>query len=226
MSVTMFFFTAVYFIAVDRAVTALGKLQPRFCSIYDRDFWRHERFWKVPAMTYVAVFNGTPFKGLIWRLLGVRAGKRVFDDGCWMTERTLVTIGDGCTLNAGATIQSHSLEDGTFKSDHITIGDGVTLGINAFVHYGVTMGAGAVLEPDAFLMKGEDVPPHARWRGNPATQATAAPRSRPALAAAPAAAPQEPAETAPPVRVRLAKAPVAKARPRRRRRRPHRSARL
>ena len=59
---------------------------------------------------------------VIWRLLGVRIGQRVFDDGCYLTERTLVTIGDDCTLNAGSTIQCHSQEDGTFKSDHTTIG--------------------------------------------------------------------------------------------------------
>ena len=85
-------------------------------------FWRHERFWKVPAAAYIQVFNGTPFKNAIWRLLGVRIGRRVFDDGLWVTERTLVTIGDDCTFNAGGGIQCHSQEDGAFKSDITTIG--------------------------------------------------------------------------------------------------------
>ena len=40
--------------------------------------------------------------------------------------------------------------------------------VGAFVHYGVTMGDGAVLAADSFLMKGEEIPPHARWGGNPA----------------------------------------------------------
>ncbi len=107
---------------------------------------------------------------MISRLLGVRLGSRVFDDGCAMPERTLVTIGDDCTLNAGSVIQCHSQEDGTFKSDRITIGAGCTLGVGALVHYGVTMGDGAVLAPDSFLMKGEEIPPHARWGGNPASE--------------------------------------------------------
>ncbi|HEX2804702.1 MAG TPA: hypothetical protein VHN80_00860, partial [Kineosporiaceae bacterium] len=38
----------------------------------------------------------------------------------------------------------------------------------AMVHYGVTMGDGAVLAPDSFLMKGEEMPPGAYWGGNPA----------------------------------------------------------
>ena len=57
-------------------------------------------------------------------------------------ERTLVTIGDDCTLNAGSTIQAHSQEDGVFKSDHSTVGTDCTIGVGALVHYGVTMGDG------------------------------------------------------------------------------------
>jgi non-ribosomal peptide synthetase-like protein len=116
----------------------------------------------------IMIFNGTPMKTLVWRLLGVRVGKRLFDDGCDIVEKTPVTIGDYVTINVGSVIQCHSQEDGAFKSDRITIGSGCTLGVGAFVHYGVTMGDGVVLEPDSFLMKGEEVPPYERWGGNPA----------------------------------------------------------
>ncbi len=97
---------------------------------------------------------------------------------CWMTERTLVTIGDDCTFNAGSGIQCHSQEDGAFKCDNTTIGSGCTLGVGAFVHYGVTIGDGAVLAPDSFLMKGEEVPPYEHWGGNPASEMRCRPRSR------------------------------------------------
>jgi non-ribosomal peptide synthetase-like protein len=120
------------------------------------------------AVRWVYVFAGTPFKGMAWRLLGVRVGRRLFDDGCGIAERTLVTIGDDCTLNAGSVIQCHSMEDSIFKSDDTRLEDGCTLGAGALVHYGVTMGQGSRLLPDSFLMKGEEVPPHARWGGNPA----------------------------------------------------------
>ncbi|MFF9221099.1 Pls/PosA family non-ribosomal peptide synthetase [Streptomyces viridosporus] len=173
--------TPLYFVLVERAIVAFRGLQPQLCSIYDPYFWWHERLWKVPD-EYLNIFNGTPFKNVIWRLLGVRIGSRVFDDGCYLTERMLTTIGNDCTLNAGSKIQCHSQEDGTFKSDRSTIGDGCTIGVGSHVHYGVTMGDGSVLAPDAFLMKGEEVPQHARWSGNPATQTRDAPGRPPALA--------------------------------------------
>ncbi len=123
--------------------------------------------------------DGTPFKALTWRLMGVRIGRRVFDDGCAVVDKPLVAIGDDCALNAGSVIQSHSQEDGAFKSDRIEIGAGCTVGTRALVHYGTTMGDGSTLGPDAFLIKGEEVPAGAHWAGNPAASRTSsAKRSR------------------------------------------------
>jgi non-ribosomal peptide synthetase-like protein len=158
----------VHFVLVERLATWFRALRPQYCSIYEPYFWWHERFWKLAWQPLI--LDGTPFKSLTWRLLGVRIGRRVFDDGCAIVEKTLTEIGDDCTLNVRSIIQPHSQEDGTFKSDRITIGDGCTLGIGSLVHYGVTMGAGAVLAPDSFLMKGEEVPQHAYWAGNPARE--------------------------------------------------------
>ncbi|CAM02292.1 non-ribosomal peptide synthetase-like protein [Saccharopolyspora erythraea NRRL 2338] len=163
-------FSTAYYVVVERVLVACLPLRPMFCSIYDRRFWRHERFWKVPETNHLPFFDGTPFKVLIWRLMGVRIGKRVFDDGCFLAERTLVSIGDDCALNAGSKIQCHSQEDGTFKMDRIALGTGCTVGVNTLVHYGATMGDGSVIGADSFLMKGEEVPHHQRWAGNPATE--------------------------------------------------------
>jgi non-ribosomal peptide synthetase-like protein len=167
----MILFSLATTILAERVTLGFGRLRPRFCSIYDPYFWRHERHWKL-IMT--PRFPGTPLNPLLWRLAGVRIGRRVFDDGCAMPEKTLVTIGDDAILNTGSVIQCHSLEDGTFKSDYTTIGAGTTLGVRAFVHYGVTMGEGSVLDADSFLMKGEQVGAHEWWGGNPANQTSAA----------------------------------------------------
>jgi non-ribosomal peptide synthetase-like protein len=165
-----FLITPAYFVLTERLVMGFRRLQPQYCSIYDPYFWRHERLWKVPAELYVRMFDGTPFKNVVWRGLGATVGKRVFDDGCHFTERSLTVLGDDVTLNAGSEIQCHSQEDGAFKSDRTVIGSGVTIGVGAMVHYGVTMGERSVLAPDSFLMKGEEIPPRARWGGNPARE--------------------------------------------------------
>ena len=168
------FLSLGYFALLERASLRFRRLRPRTCSIYDPAFWRHERFWKFMT-PFLAILDGTPFKGLLLRLLGVRVGRQVFDDGCAILEKTLVTIGDGCVLNAGSVIQPHSLEDGAFKSGHIVLESDVTVGVGAFVHYNVHIGRNAVLDADSFLMKGEEIGPCQHWRGNPAQETTIPP---------------------------------------------------
>ena len=161
----------VYFTLVHRCVETLRPARPTICSIYHPDFWSAERRFKVnPAIHYLHAFDGTPFKNVLWRLMGVRIGRRVFDDGANLSDPSLTAIGDESVLNYQTNIQCHSLEDGTFKCDRTTIGARCTLGVGAFVLYAVTMGDASALAADSFLMKGEEVPAHARWEGNPAKE--------------------------------------------------------
>ncbi|GAA4695709.1 hypothetical protein GCM10023215_36990 [Pseudonocardia yuanmonensis] len=187
-------FTIVWFVLWERLVVGFRRLRPKSCSIYDPVFWRHERFWKLVVPPMEKLLGGTPYKNVVARMLGVRIGRRVYDEGLGLTERTLTTIGDDCTINFGTTIQCHSQEDGAFKSDRTTLGAGVTLGVGAFVHYGVTVGDAVEIAPDSFVMKGEEIPAGARWGGNPAHEMPGTPQ---AAGSTSPAAPALPPPTAP-----------------------------
>jgi non-ribosomal peptide synthetase-like protein len=156
------------FILIERGSLAFGRLSPEIATVYDPAFWRVERHWKFNVSPLLTLFAGTPMRNVVSRLLGVKVGRRVFDDGAGLTERTLVEIGDEANINERCTIQSHSLEEGVFKSDYIRIGANSCIGVGCLVHYGVTMGEGTHLDADSFLMKGEITPAGSRWRGNPA----------------------------------------------------------
>lgn len=162
------FGSILYYALVERASTGFRRLEPRMATIYDPYFWFHERHWKLSDTPVMTLFIGTPLRPLILRLLGAKVGRRVFDGGSIITERSLVEIGDDATLNEGSVLQPHSLEEGAFKSDWVRIGKGATLGPSAFVHYGVVVGEGATVDADSFVMKGEAIEPNSAWRGNPA----------------------------------------------------------
>ena len=164
----MFFFTLGYFVFVERLSLGFKRLKPLSCSIYDPYYWKHERHWKFNESPLIFLFKGTPFKNLISRLLGIKMGRMVFDDGMFASEKTLTEVGDYSTLNESSLLQGHSLEEGVFKSDHIKIGEGCTIGVNTLVHYGVKMSENVILDPDAFLMKGETPEANSKWQGNPA----------------------------------------------------------
>ena len=161
-----------YGVLLERLSTRFRALSPQYCSIYDPYFWRHERFWKFSLQPNL--LNGTPFKSAVWRLLGVRVGRRLFDDGASISEKSLVDLGDDVTLNAGVVLQPHSMEDGVFKAAPITVDPGAELAPMVFVHYDTVIRAGAVLGGNAFLTKGQRVPLGARWLGNPAEEVAGA----------------------------------------------------
>jgi len=161
-------FSLAYFAVVERASLRFGRLQARVVSMYDDYFLFHERHWKLSGSPLSKLFKGTPLKNFISRLLGVKLGKMVFDDGCQLFDKTLLEIGAFANLNEYSTFQGHSLEEGLFKSDHIVVGDGCSLGPAAFVHYGVKIGDNAVIDADSFVMKGESADMNTTWRGNPA----------------------------------------------------------
>jgi non-ribosomal peptide synthetase-like protein len=156
------------FILIERLSLGFGRLKPEIATVYDPAFWRVERHWKLSDNPLATAFAGTPMRNAISRLLGVKVGRRVFDDGCILSERTLVEIGDEANLNEGSILQAHSLEEGVFKSDFVRIGADVSVGVGCLVHYGVIMGERVHLDADSFLMKGEVAPAGSRWRGNPA----------------------------------------------------------
>ena len=81
-------------------------------------------------------------------------------DGPRILEKLGTTVVTAASCHDGAQV----------RGKRKLIGAGCTLGVNAWVHYGVKMGDGAQLAADAFLIKGEEAPPHTRWEGNPASQ--------------------------------------------------------
>ncbi|MFY0310042.1 Pls/PosA family non-ribosomal peptide synthetase [Leisingera sp. D0M16] len=164
----MGFFIIGYFVFCERASLGFGRLQPRQAIVLERYYWFHEQHWKIIGHPVGKLFAGTPLRSVIGRMLGTKIGRKVFDDGAQFVERTLIEIGDHVTLNHLSVLQCHSLEEGVFKSDRIRLGDGVTVGVTGFVHYGTCIGEDAVLAANCFLMKGEQVGAGETWGGNPA----------------------------------------------------------
>src|ERR1051325_9448750 len=63
---------AIYYASVEGLFEALSPPPPRICSVYDPRFWWVERIWKLHPIHFLHLFDGTPFKSVLWRLIGVR----------------------------------------------------------------------------------------------------------------------------------------------------------
>lgn len=109
-----------------------------------------------------------PLMRIVYLALGARIGARSY--GGTLLDPHLTTIGDDCLLSRGAVVSCHAIEHGRRIAAPITIGDRVTIGINAIVLPGVVVGNDAIIAAGAVVTKGTHVPDGTTWAGVPATQ--------------------------------------------------------
>ena len=117
--------------------------------------------WGVRAATGTAVLT-------IWlRSLGARIGRGVWCETHWLPEADLVRLEQGSSVNRGCVLQTHLFHDRIMSLDSVTLAEGATLGPHGVILPGATIGASTTVGPSSLVMRGEDVPAHSRWTGNP-----------------------------------------------------------
>ena len=110
---------------------------------------------------------GTPMLNFWMRLMGAKIGRRVWCETWWLPEFDLVTIEDGATVNRGAVLQTHLFHDRIMRLEAVHVGAHATVGANAVVLPGSSIGDRAVVGPCSLVMRSEEVPENGRWAGNP-----------------------------------------------------------
>ena len=95
---------------------------------------------------------------------GAKIGKAVFiDHGMGVVIGETAVVGDGCTIYQGVTLGGTSLSHG---KRHPTLGENVTVGVNAAVLGAITVGANSKIGGGSVVVK--DVPPNSTVVGVPA----------------------------------------------------------
>lgn len=122
----------------------------------------------------VEFMRGTPFLPWILKLHGAKIGKGVWMDLTDVTEFDCVVIGDYCTLNMGACLQTHLYEDRVMKVGRVNLDKGVTVGWDATILYDTHVGEYARIGHLTVVMKGENIPANTAWVGAPAVPAVEA----------------------------------------------------
>jgi non-ribosomal peptide synthetase-like protein len=133
--------------------------------------WRNEladTFVEVLAVPWFASWSGgTPWLVLWLRSLGARIGRGVWCESYWLPEADLVEIGDGATVNRGCVLQTHLFHDRVLSTDRVHLSAGATVGPHGVVLPAASVGDHTTVGPASLVVRGDRLPPHSRWRGNP-----------------------------------------------------------
>lgn len=133
--------------------------------------WRNELYdtfvesLAVPSMA--GAFTGTPVLNWWLRTLGAKIGRGVWLESYWLPETDLITVADGVSVNRGCVLQTHLFHDRIMRLDTVRLAEGSSLGPHGIVLPGTEVGARASIAPSSLVMRGESVPAHTRWAGNP-----------------------------------------------------------
>jgi non-ribosomal peptide synthetase-like protein len=149
----------------------VGRITAGEHPLWSSFIWRNEVvdtfIEMVSAPWFGRLSSGTP--SLVWwlRALGAKIGHGVWCESYWLPEADLVTLGDSSTVNRGCVVQTHLFHDRVMSIDTVEFGDGATLGPNSVILPAASIGDGGTVGAGSLVMRGEMVPGHTWWIGNP-----------------------------------------------------------
>ncbi|PSL50266.1 non-ribosomal peptide synthetase-like protein [Chitinophaga niastensis] len=149
----------------------IGVYRPLQSPMWTSKVWRSEAI----TSTYEALsipflleyLKGTPWLPSLLRLLGVKAGFRVWLFTADITEFDMVEIGTDTALNEDSGPQTHLFEDRVMKVGPIKIGRRSSVGARSIILYDSEIGDDVNLAPLSLVMKGEKLQSGTDWTGSP-----------------------------------------------------------
>jgi non-ribosomal peptide synthetase-like protein len=149
----------------------VGRIKAEDQPLWSSFVWRNEladNFVELIAAPWFAEpWLGTAPLNAWLRLLGSRIGRGVWCGTYWLPEADLIELADGATVNRGCVVQTHLFHDRVMSMDRVVLHEGATLGPQCVILPAGSIGAGATVGPASLVMRGEEVPEHTRWTGNP-----------------------------------------------------------
>jgi len=98
--------------------------------------------------------------------MGAKIGKDVWCESLNLTEFDLVELGDGCTINRHAVVETHLFHDRLMRTGPATLGRGATVGPASALLPDTKLGANCSVGGRS-VVRGEELPAHTRWHGAP-----------------------------------------------------------
>ena len=149
----------------------VGRIGKTDHPLWSSFVWRNEvadTFVETVAAPWFArAAEGTAVLNMWLRWLGADIGRGVWCETYWLPEADLVTLADGATVNRGCVVQTHLFHDRIMSMDTVDLGRGATLGPHCVALPASGIGDGATVGPASLVMRGDTVPAHTRWQGNP-----------------------------------------------------------
>lgn len=133
------------------------------------------------STTFMNFILMTPLAALYYRLMGAKIGRNVQLNTKSCSDPSLLEIGSNTVIGGHATVTGHSFEHGRLVLRKVTIGSGVTVGLNAVLLPGVEVGDGATIAAGVIVPKGTKVASSSTYFGQAGAMSTPSMRMTPII---------------------------------------------
>lgn len=118
--------------------------------------------------TFLEFVTPTPISNLFYQMMGMKIGRGVVINSTFISDPSLIEIGDKTTIGGSVTLVAHYGQGGLLVIAPVKIGKGCTIGLKATVMGGAEIGDGAKVMPHSVVMPKTVIPPGETWGGVPA----------------------------------------------------------
>lgn len=126
------------------------------------------------ALTYLARFTflefitPSPLANLFYQMMGMKIGRGTIINTTWISDPSLIELGEKVTLGGSVTIVAHYGQGGLLIIAPVKIGNNCTIGLKSSIMGGVTIGDNAKLMPHSVVLPKTHIPDGETWGGVPA----------------------------------------------------------
>jgi len=111
--------------------------------------------WMVKIV--LTFLRGNNWIKIYMRVAGAKVGKETFINTCEIYDTYMVEIGNEVLIGGEAFLNAHLFENGSLNIGKIIIGDGATIGANAYLTPGTRIGRGSTVGMYTYLRRNTDV---------------------------------------------------------------------
>ena len=139
-----------------------------YYSIESLKWFIHNGLTYLVRFTFLEFVTPSPFNILFYQMMGMKIGRGVMINTTFISDPSLVELGDKVTLGGSVTIVAHYGQGGLLIVAPVKIGHGCTIGLKATIMGGVVVGDGAKIMPHSVVLPKTFVPAGETWGGVPA----------------------------------------------------------
>lgn len=149
-------------------IGSLKEWRGPYYSAESLKWFLHNGLTYLARYTFLEFITPSPLGILFYQMMGMKIGKGAQINTTWISDPSLISIGDKTTIGGSVAIVAHYGQGGLLVIAPVKIGAGCTIGIKATIMGGVTIGDGAKILPHSILLPKTVVPPGEIWGGVPA----------------------------------------------------------